>query len=609
MDRRTAFALALALVVFVLFSVGQARFGPKPVRKPAADSTLVAHDSAGTMPTPVAGAAPVETAPGRLAPATPAAAPAVAATPAVPEQVSVVETPLYRATFSNRGARLLAVELKHYAAAYGESDFSAHPSRRPRPGQDVPAGDRVDLDGGPTFALDLGSGDALRPLANTVFAVSESLDAAGAVRALTYTTRDSLGMTLRQTWRVNPDTYLLDLEVETAGIPANTSVRDYSLTTRSWPMLTESEPLTDQRGLRAVSLVGKDLHRDPAAGLVDKNPKSFEGVARWAGVQSRYFLALVGTTGGAGKGARAAASTTTIPADKLAMMPPGAKPIEPVAIGTLVMPLPPSGAGVQHFIAYFGPADHFSLAKLSGPLEMERAVDLGWRWIVPLSQLLLRLLRAIDGVVHNYGLTILLVAALVRLVLHPMNMAGMRSMRAMQKLQPEIERIRKKYENDPQALNTATMALYRENKVNPMGGCLPMVLQMPLFFALYSVINNAIDLRQAPFVAWIHDLSSPDLVGMIPLPVVGHFPVRVLPLLMAGTGLLSQVLTPTDPKQAPTMYMMNVFMLFIFYNLPSGLVFYWTIMNVFTAAQQWLALRGDSGAVVVPEPAGKGRKS
>jgi YidC/Oxa1 family membrane protein insertase len=111
-------------------------------------------------------------------------------------------------------------------------------------------------------------------------------------------------------------------------------------------------------------------------------------------------------------------------------------------------------------------------------------------------------------------------------------------------------------------------------------------------------------------VAWIHDLSSPDLVAMIgPLPVIGHFPLRLLPLLMAGTGLLSQVLTPTDPKQAPMMYMMNIFMVFIFYNLPAGLVFYWTIMNLLTAVQQWLSLRGGSAAVVVPEVAGRGRKS
>ncbi|MCC6350716.1 MAG: membrane protein insertase YidC [Candidatus Eisenbacteria bacterium] len=610
MDRRTLLAVALALVVFAAFTALQARYGPKPVRKPAADSTLVARDSA-LADTTAAAAIPNGSAGATAAPGAPglAATPAKPAAPEIPEQRYVIETPLYRAEFSNRGARLTGFQLRKFAAAYGASDFQAKPAKRPRPGMDVPAGDQVRLDGAPTFALDLGSGESARSLAKTMFAASESTDATGAIRTLTFTGRDAGGMQIRQTWRVRPDSYMLDLEVETSGIPANSDVRDYSLTMRSWLPLTESDPQTDLHGLRATSLVGKDLHRDAAAGLVGRNPKVFEGVARWAGVQSRYFMALVGTTGPGGKAAVSAAASAELPADRLALMPAGTKPLAPVAIGSLVMPLPASGAGVQQFVAYVGPADHFALAKESGPLEMERSVDLGWRWIVPFSKLLLQLMRAVDGVVHNYGITILLIATLVRLLLHPMNMAGMRSMRAMQKLQPEIERIRKKFENDPKGLNAATMALYSENKVNPMGGCLPMLLQMPLFFALYAVINNAIDLRQAPFFGWIHDLSSPDLVATLgPLPVIGHLPVRFLPLLMAGTGLLSQVLTPTDPKQAPTMYLMNIFMLFIFYNLPSGLVFYWTVMNVLTAAQQWLAMRGDSGAVVVPAAAGKGRR-
>src|SRR5689334_8150730 len=140
-------------------------------------------------------------------------------------------------------------------------------------------------------------------------------------------------------------------------------------------------------------------------------------------------------------------------------------------------------------------------------------------------------------------------------------MMSMRSMRAMQRLQPEIERLRKKYENDAQALNTAIMAVYRDNKVNPAGGCLPMLVQMPIFFALYAVLFNAIELRHAPFVAWIHDLSAPDTLFL-----VGPFPVRLLPLIMAATGILSQRLTPSDPRQAPTMYMMNVMMVVFFYG-------------------------------------------
>jgi YidC/Oxa1 family membrane protein insertase len=189
----------------------------------------------------------------------------------------------------------------------------------------------------------------------------------------------------------------------------------------------------------------------------------------------------------------------------------------------------------------------------------------------------------------------------VRLVLHPLNMSSMKSMRAMQRLQPEMDRIREKYKNKPEVLNAAVMALYKENKVNPAGGCLPMLLQMPLFFALYAVLNSAIDLRQAPFVGWIHDLSAPDHLFS-----VAGFPIHLLPLIMAGTGFLQQKLTPTPPQQASTMYMMNFFMLFIFYGLPSGLVFYWTVMNLYTALQQWLAIRGDDG-VVVPVVAGSPR--
>jgi YidC/Oxa1 family membrane protein insertase len=117
---------------------------------------------------------------------------------------------------------------------------------------------------------------------------------------------------------------------------------------------------------------------------------------------------------------------------------------------------------------------------------------------------------------------------------------------------------------------------------------------MPLFFALYAVLYNSIELRMAPFVAWINDLSSPDLLFR-----VAGFPVHLLPVIMALSGLLTQRLTPTDPKQLPTMYMMNVMMLVFFYNLPSGLVLYWTVMNLLTAAQQWMVLReGGAGSVI-----------
>jgi YidC/Oxa1 family membrane protein insertase len=339
--------------------------------------------------------------------------------------------------------------------------------------------------------------------------------------------------------------------------------------------------------------------------MAHEGPWRREGAVHWAGVQSHYFLAVIGGTPTEGRSSISSGELRkfTIPrvggaGDTTVSMP--------AATGTLVMPLPSAGSGVQHFVAYFGPADYFALARQSGKLQFERAVDMGISWLVPVSKLLLWLLRAINGIVRNFGFTILLLATLVRLVLHPLNMTSMKSMRAMQRLKPEMDRIRDKYKDDPQAQNTATMALYKENGVNPAGGCLPMLLQMPLFFALYAVIFNAIDLRQAPFLFWIHDLSAPDQL----FTVMG-FPIRLLPLLMAGSGFLSQRFTPTDPQQAPTMYMMNLVMLGIFYPMPAGLVLYWTVMNVLTAAQQWLAMRGDGGVVVVaeaPEAPRKGKR-
>jgi YidC/Oxa1 family membrane protein insertase len=270
-----------------------------------------------------------------------------------------------------------------------------------------------------------------------------------------------------------------------------------------------------------------------------------------------------------------------------------------VGLGSLVVGLPSPERPVQRFMVFVGPSDLRVLSRLGHGLTS--AVDLGWNWMRPISELLLKLLDWIFVVVRNYGLAIFGLAVLVRIVLHPLNATSLKSMRAMQKLQPEIDHLKEKYKSDAQAMNTAMMALYKENKVNPAGGCLPILLQMPLLMALYQVLLNAIELRQAPFASWITDLSAPDLLFNLNYGS-GLFPIRLLPVLMAGSGFLLQKFTPTNPQQAPTQYMMNAFMLFIFYPMPSGLVFYWTVMNLASAFQQWMVLRQDSSAVVVVEP-------
>jgi YidC/Oxa1 family membrane protein insertase len=391
--------------------------------------------------------------------------------------------------------------------------------------------------------------------------------------------------------------------VETRGIPDAWRLTDYSLTMRTWPAFTESDRQTDARAVRVASLVGRNLHRDPPQNLA-KGPKSYEGSVAWAAVQSRYFLCAAVVEQAIPRAATGRGEEQPLSDAEARLLGPKERPVHAVGVGSLVVGLPSAAQPVQSFLVYVGPSDLREISRLGH--DLTRVVDLGWNWIRPISELLLKLLDWIFVVVRNYGLAILVLAVLVRIVLHPLNQSSLKSMRAMQRLQPEVERLKAKYKKDAQAMNTALMALYKEHKVNPAGGCLPILLQMPILMALYQVLLNAIELRQAPFISWIDDLSAPDVLFSIPYGAAA-FPVRLLPLLMAGSGFLLQKFTPMNPQQAPMQYMMNAFMVVLFYNLPSGLVFYWTVMNLASALQQWAVLRQDSSAVVVQESAG-GRK-
>ena len=602
MDRKTLIAVALCVVVLIGYPFILKLFGLDHYLKPAPPPQVAIVDTtrigAGTTERGYAATGETtRTDPGRAGQAPTADREAsFSALPLRPLRAELtrsyrIETPLYHAEFTSRGARLLSVELLHYASAHGASSHDGK-AIRPRKGEPVPSADRVVLGGGPSFSLDLGSGSARIPLDDLVYAAEESLDAAGHVRRLTFTAEDSSGMRIRQTWRVRPDTYALDLEVEIHRVPLHWRLADYSLITRSWSLFNEADLAADAQGLHATSLVGTNIHREKVGGL-RKGTKRFEGSAVWAAVQTRYFMGAVAAVQATAHATEARTTLRPLTPEQRALLPANAPAEQDMVVSALVVGLPGETSPVNRFLVYFGPNEYFRLATLG--VQLERIVDLGWSWISPFSRVLLRLLVWLEGLVRNYGVAILVLATLVRVLLHPLNMMSLKSMRAMQRLQPEMVRLKEKYKNDAQAMNTAVMALYKEHKVNPAGGCLPMLLQMPLFFALYSVLFNAIELRQAPFVAWIHDLSAPDKLFE-----VAGFPIRLLPILMAGSGFLTQKLTPTDPRQASTMYLMNAVMVVFFYNLPSGLVLYWTVMNLLTALQQWLALREDGHA---PAPA------
>ena len=239
---------------------------------------------------------------------------------------------------------------------------------------------------------------------------------------------------------------------------------------------------------------------------------------------------------------------------------------------------------------YFGPKSLRLLRQFDN--DLHKAIYFGWFDI--LAKPCLWVMNFIyDHMIANYGIAIILLTLLTKVILWPLGQKSYKSMAEMKKIQPLMTEIREKYKHDKKKMNEEVMALYRAYKVNPMGGCLPMVVQIPVFIALYRMLYEAIELRHAPFFGWINDLSAPDRLFDFGFSIPFMQPpygIPVLTLVMGATMFLQQKLQPAmgDPTQAKLMMLMPIFFTFIFINFPSGLVLYWLVNNVFSIAQQYL---------------------
>lgn len=236
--------------------------------------------------------------------------------------------------------------------------------------------------------------------------------------------------------------------------------------------------------------------------------------------------------------------------------------------------------------------------KLNTP-HFDLVIDFGYLYI--LTKPLLYVMSYAKDLVGNMGLGILLVTLLLKLLLFPLANKSYRSMNKMKTIQPKVKALQQKYANDQMKLGQAVSELYKKEKVNPMGGCLPMFLQWPILFALYKVLYISIEMRQAPFFGWIHDLSVADpwailnLGGLIPLPLPGFLQIGIWPLLMGLTMLIQQKMgpAPADPAQEKMMLIMPIMFTFMFSQLPSGLIIYWTFSNLLAIVQQYIIMRSD----------------
>ncbi len=225
---------------------------------------------------------------------------------------------------------------------------------------------------------------------------------------------------------------------------------------------------------------------------------------------------------------------------------------------------------------YVGPKDEKELTKIN--TKLVASIDYGWFHFI--SKPLLMIMNFFNKFTKNYGISIILLTILIKLVFFPLSHKSYKSMKELQKLQPKMEELRKKFANDREALNREMMLLYRRHGVNPLSGCLPILIQIPFFIALYQALMHAIELRHAPFFGWIKDLSSYD-------------PYYITPILMGITMLIQQVMTPStgDPTQKKMMYILPVVFTFMFLKFPSGLVLYWLVNNIFSIFQQVYTLK------------------
>ncbi|MCK5513236.1 MAG: membrane protein insertase YidC, partial [Deltaproteobacteria bacterium] len=286
--------------------------------------------------------------------------------------------------------------------------------------------------------------------------------------------------------------------------------------------------------------------------------KVFSGDIKWAGFEEKYFVSSL--------------ISHEVQGSKLKLFRSENSGVDYQLVSPLVK-IPPNAQQTFPYSLYLGPKDLNALEKGRG--ELGRVVSFGF--FDPVAKPMLFLLNLFYKFIPNYGLAIIFLSVGIKIIFWPLTHKSQKSMKGMQKLQPKIAELKEKYKNNKEELNRKTMEFYRTNKVNPLGGCLPIVIQIPVFFALYRVLLNSIELRHAPLISfWINDLASKD-------------PTYISPLVMGASMFIQQKMTPTvgDPAQAKIMLIMPVMFTFMFLSFPSGLVLYWLVTNVLSIGQQY----------------------
>ncbi len=473
----------------------------------------------------------------------------------------VIENEYIKTVWTNKGAVLVNATLKKY------KDYSGNALRLFLPSDSAPR----------TLAINeiLGKYD----LSNRVFQVKE-------VTPERISFQTSLGNELRLTKTITlhkGKNYCVDVEILSENISDKEIPLRYSIVSASqiWP---EGTPSLDTASVVGVSVGTKTKLILKTLGDLEGSPERNEshGII-WAGGADKYFASVLkSSTPDLIYGVNSREITGGRSKSK--------KNIE-VSVETNTFTILPGGSEKHQFLLFLGPKKE-EVLKEYGLVQL-----LNFGMFTPVSKGLLRVLNAFYSVIPNYGFAIIIMTICVKALLFPLTRKSQMSMFKMQKLQPQLKQIQEKYKNDKQKQGQEQMALFKRHGVNPMSGCLPIVLQLPIFYALFRTLQLSFEMRQAPFALWIHDLARPDMLYTLadPLPFLGNN-INALPIIMAVASIVQMKMMPTNPdpkmqQQQQLMKFMPIMFAFILYHMPSGLLLYWTTSTILSIGEQVLIRR------------------
>jgi len=471
----------------------------------------------------------------------------------VSADIVIIKTAKYTAALSTSGGGPLSIELREYAYRDG------------RPIEMLPGAVEATPDA--RFSDDSFSTSSLHYRSSLE---PRTYDVAGAPLELAYTYRSAEGGEIVKTYVFYPDQYHFDLRLQVNHNETFGFERFYTLMWNTSLGVTEPDTETDYGAMEAVAMQSGSRVKldDFDDGLLNQRA---DGSAAWAGLRAKYFAAVMIPQD-------REAEAVVAQGRKLQVETRNGQVEGREIIAGMRMQVGAATSIDDNFRVFVGPLDYTLMSRYGVGLEDMLGIGttpvVGWI-IKPFAIAIIWLLPRMYSVVANYGFVIILFALLVKIITLPLSMKSFKSMNAMKELQPKIEQLKEKYKKNPQALNKEMMSLYKKHGVNPVSGCLPILPQMPLFFALFSVFRSTILLRDAPFVWFISDLSR-GATGPTD-------PYIILVVLMVATQFISQKLTmATNQQNKMFLYIMPVFMGFIFYRFAAGLVLYWTCFSFFS---------------------------